>query len=52
MQRGGIVGVVDVIDCVTSHSSPWFAGAYGLVLANPRKQQNIESLWRAIRSDA
>src|SRR5436190_7737466 len=36
MQRGGIVGVVDVIDCVTSHSSPWFAGPYGLVLANPR----------------
>jgi hypothetical protein len=35
-QRGGIVGVVDIIDCVEHHSSPWFVGPYGFLLANPR----------------
>src|SRR2546423_1928469 len=35
-QRGGIVGVVDVVDCVEESVSPWFDGPYGLVLANPR----------------
>lgn len=35
-QLGGIVGVVDVVDCVTQHPSRWFTGPFGLVLANPR----------------
>ncbi len=39
MQRDGkpgcIVGEVDIVDCVTSSRSPWFAGTYGFVLANP-----------------
>ena len=35
-QTGGIVAVVDLIDCVTEHDSSWFFGEYGLVLANPR----------------
>lgn len=33
---GGIVGVVDVIDCVSESNSPWFFGPHALVLANPR----------------
>lgn len=34
-QRGGIVGVCEITDCVTSYDSPWFAGPYGFVLVNP-----------------
>lgn len=32
--RGGIVGRVDIVDCVLESASPWFVGAYGFVLAN------------------
>lgn len=35
-QRGGIVGVADVVDCVAASNSPWFVGRYGFVLANQR----------------
>lgn len=35
-QRGGIVGVAEIVDCVTSHASRWFVGEYGFVLANAR----------------
>lgn len=34
---GGIVGIVDVIDCVEDHKSKWFSGEWGWVLANPRR---------------
>ena len=37
VDRGGIVGVVDVIDCAEIHKSKWFNGRYGWVLANPRR---------------
>jgi hypothetical protein len=37
VDRGGIVGVVDVIDCVENHKSKWFNGPFGWVLANPRR---------------
>jgi hypothetical protein len=37
LPRGGIVGEVEVVDCVTDHPSPWFHGPYGLVLRNPRR---------------
>jgi ASCH domain len=33
---GHCVGLVDIVDCVKSHPSPWFVGNYGLVLENPR----------------
>lgn len=33
---GGIVGVAEAVECVTSHPSRWFTGPYGLVLANAR----------------
>jgi ASCH domain len=37
LYTGGIVGLVDVIDCVQSHKSKWFnKGSFGWLLANPR----------------
>ena len=36
LQRGGIVGTVEIVDCVQRSSSPWFVGDYGFVLRNPR----------------
>jgi hypothetical protein len=35
-QRGGIVGMVDIVDCVNDSASPWYMGEVGFVLANPR----------------
>lgn len=36
LPHGGIIGTVDLVDCVTESDSPWFFGPYGFVLANPR----------------
>lgn len=36
MVRGGIIGVVDVVDVVRSSRSEWWCGPVGLVLVNPR----------------
>jgi hypothetical protein len=33
---GGIIGIVEIVDCVSKSSSPWFFGPYGFVLRNPR----------------
>lgn len=33
---GGIIGSVNLVNCVTSHLSPWFFGPFGLVLDSPR----------------
>lgn len=33
-QMGGIVGMADIIDCVTEMDSEWFCGNFGFVLAN------------------
>ena len=35
LQRGGIVGSIEITGCVTKSDSPWFFGPYGFVLANP-----------------
>ena len=46
-ERGGIVGIMDIVDCVRTSDSKWFAGEYivdngakkrnyGLVIANAR----------------
>ncbi|MFQ6548247.1 hypothetical protein AADZ90_009835 [Aestuariibius sp. 2305UL40-4] len=32
--RGGLIGVVDVVDIVSESGSPWFGGPWGLVLEN------------------
>lgn len=36
LARGGIVGSVEIVDCVQSSPSPWFMGDYGFVLRDPR----------------
>lgn len=36
LDRGGIVGSVEVIDCVSQSDSPWFIGEHGFVLRNPK----------------
>lgn len=33
-QPGGIVGVAEIVDCVSKSKSPWFGGVYGFVLRN------------------
>lgn len=34
LERGGIVGTAEIVDCVEASDSPWFFGPFGLVLAN------------------
>lgn len=34
LPRGGIVGRVRLVDCVTASDSPWFVGPYGFVVAD------------------
>ncbi|PKO49043.1 MAG: hypothetical protein CVU31_02680 [Betaproteobacteria bacterium HGW-Betaproteobacteria-4] len=34
--RGGIVGMVDIVGCTDTSDSPWFVGDYGFVLRNPK----------------
>ena len=35
--RGGLIGKVQMIDCVKSHRSKWFQGKYGFVFQSPQK---------------
>jgi ASCH domain len=37
LERGCLVGRVDLVDCVTDHSSPWFSGKFGFVLRNAKQ---------------
>ena len=34
LQRGGIVGEAELVDCVQENESEWFAGPYGFVIRN------------------
>ncbi len=34
--RGGIIGSVEIVDCVNRSNSPWFYGRWGFVLRNPQ----------------
>lgn len=36
LERGGIVGSVELVDCVTDSESEWFFGKYGFVLREPK----------------
>ena len=36
LQRGGVIGSVEIVDCVTESNSPWFFGRYGFVLRDPQ----------------
>lgn len=40
-EYGGIVGTVEIVECVTNHKSPWFEGTFGYVLKNPQKLKFI-----------
>lgn len=33
---GGIIGIAEIVDCVSMSRSPWFFGRYGFVMANAR----------------
>lgn len=39
--RGGIIGTVEIVDCVQQSASPWFFGSYGFVLRNARPMRFI-----------
>ena len=36
LERGGIIGSVEIVDCVSESASPWFVGRYGFVLRDPQ----------------
>lgn len=38
-QRGGIIGSVELVDCTPCHTSLWFSGPLGFVLANPEPME-------------
>lgn len=33
---GGVVGVAEIVDCVSRSDSPWFVGEYGFLIRNAR----------------
>lgn len=35
LERGGIIGAVEMVDCVKAYESPWWIGPVGFVLRNP-----------------
>lgn len=36
LERGGIIGSVEIVDCVSKSESPWFFGRYGFVLRDAK----------------
>jgi hypothetical protein len=36
IHRGGIIGVAEIVDCVTASDSEWFCGPFGFVIRNAR----------------
>lgn len=36
LDRGALLGTIEVVDCVARSESPWFFGPYGFVLREPR----------------
>lgn len=36
LDRGGIIGSVELVACVENSDSPWFSGPLGFVLRNPK----------------
>ena len=36
LPRGGVIGSVEIMDCVQSSESPWFMGEFGMVLRDPK----------------
>lgn len=59
LHRGGIVGVADIVDCVTEHDSPWFVGKYGFIIENAEPVEFIPTTgalgffdWKKIEATA
>lgn len=42
LERGGIIGVAEIVDCVSASDSPWFFGRYGFVLRNAKPVEFIQ----------
>ena len=42
LERGGIVGVAEITDCISGSRSPWFFGRWGFVLTNARRVEFIQ----------
>jgi hypothetical protein len=42
IDRGGIVGIAEIVDCVDCSNSRWFCGKYGYVLRNPKPIELIK----------
>ena len=40
--KGGIIGQVEITDCVEESDSPWFVGRYGFKLANPKHHRFVK----------
>jgi hypothetical protein len=36
LEYGGIIGSVEIVDCLTQSDSPWFFGPHGFVLRDPQ----------------
>lgn len=41
--RGAILGTMNLRNCVTDHTSPWFQGKYGFVLDSPQPCEPISA---------
>jgi ASCH domain len=41
LDRGGIIGTAEIVDCLDQSASPWFFGRYGFALRNPRPVEFI-----------
>jgi hypothetical protein len=41
LPRGGIIGSINLADCVYQSDSPWFQGPYGFVLQDPKPLEFI-----------
>jgi hypothetical protein len=37
LERGEILGTVEIVDSIQDSGSPWFEGEYGFVLSHPKK---------------
>ena len=46
LPRGGIVGMVEIVDCVCQSPSPWLVGPYAAVLAHPKTLELIPLMGR------
>lgn len=35
LERGGVIGTAELVDCVSESANPWFFGPHGLVFRDP-----------------